>query len=136
VLAVALVILAVIVIGGVVWAVTGARKVSERIEQHLAGLDVRLRSRAEMHGLRSKGDKQVRGLGALVLTPDAVVFAQAIPDQVIRVPRPSITGIEETSEYLDKTSARPLLHITWDDDDAAWDVGADLAKWLDALRAT
>ena len=135
-LVVAFVILAVIVIGGVVWVVTGARKASVRIEEHLAGLDVQLRSRADIYGIGTKGEKQVRGLGALALTPDAVVFAQAIPDQVIRVSRSSITGVEETNEFLDKTSARPLLHITWTDDDGAWDVGDDLAKWLDALRAT
>jgi hypothetical protein len=136
VLAVAFIILAVIVVGGIVWVVTGARNASGRIEQHLAGLDITLRSRAELHGIASKGAKQVRSLGALALTPDAVLFAQAIPDQVIRVPRSSITGVEQTSEYLEKTSARPLLHITWADDDGAWDVGDDLAKWLDALRAT
>ncbi len=135
-LAVAFIILAVIVVGGIVWAVTGARKASGRIEEHLAGLDIELRSRAELHGIASKGAKQVRSLGALALTPDAVVFAQAIPDQVIRVPRSEITGVDETTEYLDKPSARPLLHIAWADDDAAWDVGDDLAKWLAALRTT
>ena len=131
---VAFAILAVIVIAGVVWVVTGARRVSARIEHHLTGLDVQLRSRAELYGVGSSGDKQVRGLGALVLTPDAVVFAQAIPDRVVRVERGSITAVDETSEFLDKTSARPLLHVTWTDDSAAWDVGDDLAKWRSALQ--
>jgi hypothetical protein len=50
-------------------------------------------TRANFFGEQSKGVKQIRGNGALVLTKDKICYIRAIPFKEYMIPIKSITGI-------------------------------------------
>ena len=111
----------------------GTKRAVERVESRLAGFEVLRRSRANLYGVASEGKGQVRGVGALALTPDELVFVQFVPDRLVRVPRDRITGATTARSFLGKTHGKDLLVVTWSDDVAAWDV-PDVDAWQAALR--
>ena len=74
---VVVVVLAIVVVALVVRrAASGARA---RIDAAIGDLEVLRKEKANFYGVASKGAGQVRGLGTLVLTPDALVFLQLVP---------------------------------------------------------
>lgn len=92
---------------------------------------------ANYFGLESKGGKQVRGNGALVLTADDLWFRRIGASEALRVPRGSITGTSVVRSHAGKTVGRPLVRVAFDGpngpDAAAWYV-ADAEAWASALR--
>lgn len=106
---------------------------------------------ANCFGRRSLGPTQGRGNGTLLLTHDALIFAQAVPARTLEVPRSAITAITTPRSFLGKTKAAPLLQVDFTSDStidadtatppatgadaAAWLV-RDLPGWLDRLGAT
>jgi hypothetical protein len=125
----------------VVLARRGAKSASTRVEGRLAELDIDRQAKGTFYGLASAGEGQVRRLGTLVLTPDALVFLQFVPEGEVSIPRADITGAESSPTYLGKTSDRALLVVTFaadgveGGDQAAWEL-PDVAGWRAALRSS
>lgn len=115
-------------------AAAGARA---RIDAALGDLDVLRKEKANFYGVASKGAGQVRGLGTLVLTPEALIFLQLVPAVEVRVPRASITHLEVARSFLDKSHGRDLLVVEWStgDDPPGQDRVAFDVPELDAWRA-
>ncbi|MCD4775968.1 MAG: hypothetical protein K8S15_07940 [Candidatus Aegiribacteria sp.] len=93
---------------------------------------------ANLFGIKSRGMKQVRGNGTLLLTSSQLYFRMLLPKKEILVPLRSITSVETPRSFLGKTKGRKLLKIdfrndTGGTDSAAWLV-ADLEKWVEAIR--
>lgn len=90
-------------------------------------------------GLQSKGVRQWRGNGALVLTATELHWLQLVTKTELRVPRTAITAVTTVRSHLGKSVNRDLLHVAFTvdgrDDAMAWYVD-DLPAWLDALDAT
>ena len=128
-------VVAVVAVALVVRRAAGAARA--RIAAAVDGLEVLRQAKANFFGVASKGTKQVRGLGTLVLTPDALVFLQLVPAVEVRVPRSAITGIEVTTSFLGKTQGRDLLVVEWttaDDSPGTDQVAFDVPE-LDGWRA-
>ena len=110
-----------------------------RIDAAIGELEVLRRGKANFYGVASKGATQVRGIGTLVLTPDALVFFQMVPAAEVRVPRSAITHVEIAQSFLGKTQGRDLLVVEWSidgdapgEDRVAYDV-PELDAWRLAL---
>ncbi len=136
------IVLAVAVIVAVVIATkAGVRRVAaasdESIAREFAGVDVvRKAPMANYLGLESKGGKQLRGNGALVVTADEVWFQRAGGNAPLRVPRSAITGASVVRSHAGKAVGRPLVRIDFDGpggpDAAAWYV-PDAESWAAEL---
>lgn len=142
VLPVILVVLVVLLVVVAVAVRRGAGAANARIESTVAELDVERRAKANFYGIASKGAGQARGLGTLVLTPDALVFLQVVPATELRVPRASVTHVEVAGSFLGKAQNRDLLVLSWRvgngdepaEERAAFDV-PDVEGWRLALVA-
>lgn len=133
------VVVAVVVVALVVVAVVVRRAASAaraRIDAAIGDLEVLRKAKANFYGVASKGAGQVRGLGTLVLTPDALVFLQLVPAVEVRVPRAAITHLEVAGSFLGKAQGRDLLVVEWttDDDPPATDRVAFDVPELDGWR--
>lgn len=132
-MAVVIVLVVVVLLVLVAFAVRrGAAAANARIEATVGDLDVLRRAKANLQGQASSGERQVRGLGTLVLTPDELVFLQMVPAGEVRVPRVAVTDVEVARSFLDKEHARDLLVVTWGEDQVAFDV-PDVEEWRVAL---
>jgi hypothetical protein len=88
-------------------------------------------------GLESRGARQVRGNGWLVLTPDELRFRQWVPDRETCIPLAGVTAVATPRWWLGKSVGSRLLCVRWRDADGtedamAWQV-RDLDGWLAAL---
>jgi hypothetical protein len=134
------VILVLLLVAVVVAAVVVQKRAGQaraRIEAGLARLDVLRQDKANFYGREGAGTTQVRGLGALALTPDELVFLQFVPSDELHIPRAAITGAELARSFLGKTQNRDLLVVTWDDgevDRAAFEV-KEAGEWRSQLIA-
>ena len=129
--------LVVVIVVGIDLAVrAGASKARARIDAALADLEVLRKEKANFYGVASRGTGQVRGIGTLVLTPDALVFLQLVPAVEVRVPRAAITHTEVAQSFLGKSQGRDLLVVEWttDDDPPETDRVAFDVPGLDAWR--
>ncbi len=131
---VVVVVLALVVVALLVRRAAGAARA--RIDAAIGDLEVLRRAKANFYGVASKGTGQVRGLGTLVLTPDALVFLQLVPAVEVRIPRASITELAVARSFLGKTQGRDLLVVDWttDDEPPATDQVAFDVPELDAWR--
>ena len=93
---------------------------------------------ANSFGIESAGVWQVRGNGNLALTKHELLFAQWVPNRLLRIPRSSIVEVTTARSHLGKTVGRDLLKVVWLTDLGAEDSIAlwvrDLEGWLEALR--
>jgi hypothetical protein len=109
-----------------------------RAEGHFAGLTLLREEDANSFGVESAGVWQVRGNGSLVLTKHELLFAQWVPNRLLRIPRNSIVDVTTAKSHLGKTIRRDLLKVVWTTDLGTRDSIAlwvrDLDGWLDALR--
>ena len=92
---------------------------------------------ANLFGVRSKGMKQVRGNGILLLTSSVLYFRMLMPRKEVMVPVSSITGYGVEKSFLGKTKGVKLLRVdyqleTGGSDSAAWAV-KNLDGWLTTL---
>jgi hypothetical protein len=130
-------VVVVIVVVVIVLARKGAGRATERVQGRLAELDVQREAKATFLGLGSGGPGQVRVLGTIVLTPEALVFLQFVPEGEVAVPRPAITDVEVTDAYLGKDHTKPLLVVSFggadETEQAAWEVPEPDA-WRAALQ--
>jgi hypothetical protein len=109
----------------------------KRARKHFVTLSVLREDDANSFGVESAGSWQVRGNGNLALTEDELLFAQWIPNRVVRIPRHAIFEVTTTRSHLGKTIGRKLLKVFWttelggQDSIALW--VKDLDGWLEAL---
>lgn len=110
-----------------------------RAAGHFAGLDLLREEDANSFGIESAGKWQVRGNGNLALTEHELLFAQWVPNRLVRIPRRSIVEVTTTRSHLGKTIFRDLLKVVWTTELGAQDSIAlwvkDLDGWLAALGA-
>jgi hypothetical protein len=100
-----------------------------RAAGHLAGETVLRQADANTFGTESRGRLQARGNGTLALAAEELLFAQWVPDRVLRIPRAAITEVDTTRSWLGKTMFRRLLLVRW-----RTDTGADaIALWVKDL---
>jgi len=108
-----------------------------RAARHFEGLTLLRESDANSFGIESAGVWQIRGNGNLGLTKQELLYAQWVPDRLLRIPRSSIVEVTTVRSHLGKTMRRDLLKVVWatdlgtQDSIALW-VG-DLDGWLEAL---
>lgn len=110
----------------------------ELIAREFAGVEIERQSgMANYFGLESRGGKQVRGNGALVVTADRIWFQRIGAGEPIVIPRRDVKSTEVVKSHAGKAVGRPLLKVTFDDehgstDAVAWYVpGAE--DWAAAL---
>jgi hypothetical protein len=107
--------------------------------KHLEGLELLLEEPgANSLGVESAGPRQVRGNGNLALTEEELLFAQWVPQRLVRIPRRSIVEVSTAKTHLGKWIGRPLLKVTWTREDGVEDSIAlwvrDLDRWIAALK--
>jgi hypothetical protein len=114
------------------------RPLRRRAEAHFAGLALLREDDANSFGVESAGVWQVRGNGNLALTKHELLFAQWVPNRLLRIPRDSIVEVTTVRSHLGKTIRRDLLKVVWSTDLGTRDSIAlwveDLDGWLEALR--
>ncbi len=89
---------------------------------------------ANFFGYASKGGRQVRGAGALVLTPHRLWFHRFGSSQALEIPLSAITQLDVVRSHAGKSVGRPLVRVTIGDDSAAWFV-LDAEGWRNAIAA-
>ncbi len=114
------------------------KKLYARMEKRFSGQKMILMDfSANFYGQLSKGNMQIRGNGALILTGAELWFGLAIPEREISILLHHIKRIELRKSHLGKRSFRPLLYIEFlsglDSDSVAWAV-RDPEKWKNAIE--
>lgn len=126
------------VVGTFLWMHRAAGRARRGIVTALAGVEPQKLTQASSFGRASLGSGQVRGSGFLALAEHELVFAQIVPDTVLRIPLARIAAVTTPSTHLGKARGQPLLAVAFTEDDGsddeiAWQV-PDLDGWLGALR--
>ncbi|MCE7747011.1 MAG: hypothetical protein GPJ51_01335 [Candidatus Heimdallarchaeota archaeon] len=93
---------------------------------------------ANNYGQESKGKGQARGMGLLFLTEKEVYFGMYVPKKDFHIPIDHIHGISTPKWHLGKTKSKPLLKLTFtnnegEPDSLAWQV-KDLDLWVNTLK--
>ncbi len=114
------------------------KKLKEVVDLKFRGREILLQTlSANFFGQRSKGAKQVRGNGALVLTNDELWFLRAYPVKEFSIPLKDVASVSLTRSHLGKTVGRDLLFVEYatpeGDDAIAWAV-CDPENWKDAIE--
>jgi hypothetical protein len=108
-----------------------------RAQRHFVGLAPVRETDANSLGVESAGPWQVRGNGTLALTEEELLFAQWLPNRLLRIPRSSITEVTTTRSHLGKTIGHRLLKVIWAPETGGQDSIAlwvkDLDGWIEAL---
>lgn len=68
---------------------------------------------ANFFGKKSKGGKQIRGNGALVLTKDAIYFFRAVPFKEYLIPFKSVIEVSLPSAFNGKSVLSKLLSVQY-----------------------
>jgi len=88
-------------------------------------------------GEQSKGGKQIRGNGALVLTKDELFFIRAMPFKEYVIPIKSITGVSTPTSFNGRSSLSRLLCVQYKTDSGAdaiaWSI-KEPGKWKEAIE--
>lgn len=108
------------------------------VEQRTAGQDVIMQTgNANSFGQSSKGIKQIRGNGALILTRQEIQFLMAVPRSKITIPLSQVTSVSLLRSHLGKTVFKPLLWVEYQSlegpDSIAWAVQHP-EQWKSAIE--
>jgi hypothetical protein len=129
-----------IVLFAVVRLVVGyfGRKFNETIKKKFAGKQiVRQSTGANFFGQSSRGVGQIRGNGALVLTPSELYFIMFVPRKELTIPLQSVTSVSTPRSHLGKTVGWRLLRVDYrspsGEDAAAWAV-QDVDEWASSVE--
>jgi hypothetical protein len=115
----------------------------KRIHEILARFDnsdiMLISETANFFGQRSKGIRQIRGNGVLILMKFLLFFEMWHPKKILEIPLSSIREIEVTRSFLGKSRFRDLLKISFinvegESDETAWLVD-DLENWVSTLKS-
>ncbi len=94
---------------------------------------------ANFFGLESKGVKQVRGNGVLVLTEDKLYYEMWVkPKTIIEIPIKLIKKVDIVKSHLHKSKFKPLLKVIFinrlgEVDSVAWMV-KNITEWKETLE--
>lgn len=91
---------------------------------------------ANYFGLQSRGMKQIRGNGILILTEKELFFELYIPKKELTIPIYQLKAVETTSSFLGKTKFKKLLKIIFHRPTGEKDAAAWLVKNLDEWKIT
>jgi len=113
----------------------------KRIEEILAKFDkeniIVMEESSNFFGQESKGTKQVRGNGVLLLTERDLYFEMWFPKKILKIPVSTIISIDTPKTFLRKSKFRALLKVNFKfegrTDAAAWFL-EDLAKMKEHLE--
>lgn len=116
---------------------SGARKsLAEKYPRHSRILTCPM---ANFFGVKSRGYRQVRGNGILILTYSELFFRMLLPAKELRIPLSSVTSVETVSSFLGKSKLRKLFKVNFRNSQTAEDAAAWLVnepeQWIDAVRA-
>lgn len=100
---------------------------------------IQVSEKANFFGVESKGSKQVRGNGVLVLKKNELYFQMWIPKRILKISISSIKNVTSTTHHLRKMKDINLLKVIFindngKEDSAAWWVKY-LNEWLTKLKA-
>jgi hypothetical protein len=109
-------------------------KARRRLDEILAGRAVHRLDDVLGFGVKSRGKAQIRGNGWLALTSDELIFVMWLPVRDVRIPRSAVLEAGTVKSWLGKTVGARLLHVRWEEDEAAWQV-RDIESWLGDLNA-
>ena len=120
-----------------------AKLFKNRIKEILAKFQendiVKVSESANYFGLESKGVKQIRGNGVLILTKEKLYYEMWVkPKTIIEISNDSIQKIESVKSHLKKSRFQNLLKVIFtnergNDDSVAWLV-RDLEEWIRLLE--
>jgi hypothetical protein len=93
---------------------------------------------ASFFGQESRGAKQLRGNGTLILTDSDLIFEMWVPNREFRIPLQTIQSLENPTAFLGKSRFAPLLKVVYSNaqgtpDAMAWQV-PDLDGWMRAIN--
>ncbi|MHA1784934.1 MAG: hypothetical protein ACTSVY_10790 [Candidatus Helarchaeota archaeon] len=92
---------------------------------------------ANFFGIESKGHRQIRGNGVLILTEDELFFQLLLPKREYLIPISSMVKISKPKHHLKKIKFIRLLKITFKHnnviDSAAWYL-KNLDEWISTLE--
>jgi hypothetical protein len=100
---------------------------------------IKVSESANYFGLESKGVKQIRGNGVLILTKEKLFFEMWVkPKTIVEIPINSIQKIESVKSHLRKRRFQKLLKVIFTNerrnlDSVAWLV-RDLDDWMQFLE--
>jgi hypothetical protein len=114
------------------------RKLYQQVRQKFAGQTiVRMSIGANFFGQTSKGLGQIRGNGALVLTPNQLYFALFAPRRELTIQLGDVVSLFTPRVHLGKTVGAKLLRVDYradgGEDAAAWAV-RDLEEWVSDIE--
>ncbi|MDY6835087.1 MAG: hypothetical protein SVY53_09855 [Chloroflexota bacterium] len=118
---------------------TAARiRLSRVVDKHVTGQEVLLQTlRANSFGQSSRGARQIRGNGALILTAQELTFIMFLPRRITSIPVCNIASVTKAKRHLGKSTIRPLLRVDFQssngDDSIAWSVD-HLDEWRNAIE--
>ncbi len=124
-------------VGLVGWLRARQRDTAARVAERTRHQDVVRSAPANCLGILSKGKRQNRGNGTLVLTSTRLIFEPLVGANRVDQPLDTIEVVDTVRSFLGKTLFRQLLRVEWrtpdgGTDSAAW-VVSDLTGWLEAL---
>ena len=114
------------------------RKMLAKVEKKFAGrYIVMMALNANFFGQKSRGGRQIRGNGTLVLTETELWFGLALPDREISIPVNQIKTVDYKRSFLGRSVFRRLLYVEFyyqgRDESIAWYVN-DPEKWKMAIE--
>jgi hypothetical protein len=116
----------------------GRSVLAEVLRTHPEHSISRIDPMANCFGVRSRGVRQVRGNGVLLVSADGLYFRMLAPKREIAIPLREITGFGTEKSFLRKSKGIPLLRVDYlsaeGPESAAWAV-RDLDGWLSTLRS-
>ncbi|MDA3790895.1 MAG: hypothetical protein PF503_20665, partial [Desulfobacula sp.] len=95
-------------------------------------------TRANFFGEKSKGGKQIRGNGAIVLTKDQLFFIRAMPFKEYIIPIESINRVSMPNSFNGKSVFSKLLCVHYNvegiEDSIAWAI-KNPVKWKESIES-
>lgn len=116
----------------------GRKVIAEVLQKYPEHSLSRIDPLANLFGVRSRGLKQIRGNGVLLVTSGELYFRMLAPRREVTIPVRDITGMGVEKSFLGKSKGIPLLRVDYRDgmggtDSAAWAV-RDVNGWLSTLE--
>ncbi|MBD3229097.1 MAG: hypothetical protein GF329_12990 [Candidatus Lokiarchaeota archaeon] len=110
------------------------KKIRRILEKFNEGDIILVSKWANFFGQKSKGSKQVRGNGVLVLTKEELFFQMFLPKRILKVSINDIIDVKKESHHLRKTKYIDLLKVEFiiengEEDSVAWWV-KKLEDWI------
>lgn len=109
-------------------------KLISEIKEKLEGKTLLFKdTSANFFGQESKKYKQIRGNGILIITDTVLMFFMFLPKKEIKIELSAINNIETPSTFLGKSVFRPLLKVTYLNENGKKDSVAWFVKDLESV---